>query len=281
MSQFTFPTTLPLGEVDYITFSHRKYQPNQKNIVTGGNITKNSAEPPASGNTIALYMPTSTPASNNAQGWTDSGNKFSGPIGLIRKAAGSALVNANNIDTSGSLGDMARQVVGDTTLGQVIFAGLAEVGGFVAGVSANQLMSISKGQINNPNVEMMYDGPKLRAFSFNFIFLPYNTSDTSSVNNIIKEFKIYSTPNLDGADKRMLGVPHLWNINYQGKAAPYMNKFKPCVLTNFVVQENGGDPYHSTFYDGAPTSTSIQLTFEETQIITREDHEESDGLRGF
>ncbi len=281
MSQFTFPTTLPLGEVDYITFSHRKYQPNQKNIVTGGNITKNSAEPPASGNTIALYMPTSTPASNNAQGWSDSGQKFSGPIGLIRKAAGSALVNANKIDTSGSLGDMARQAVGDSTAGQVLFAGLAEVGGVVAGVTANQLMSISKGQINNPNVEMMYDGPKLRAFSFNFIFIPYNTSDTSSVNNIIKEFKLYSTPNLDGEDKRMLGVPHLWNINYQGKAAPYMNKFKPCVLTNFVVQENGGDPYHSTFYDGAPTSTSIQLRFEETQIITREDHEESDGLRGF
>ncbi len=281
MSQFTFPTTLPLGEVDYITFSHRKYQPNQKNLVTGGNISKNSAEPPASGNTIALYMPTSTPASNNAQGWTDSGQKFSGPIGLIRKAAGSALVNANKIDTSGSLGDMARQAVGDSTVGQVLFAGLAEVGGVVAGVTANQLMSISKGQINNPNVEMMYDGPKLRAFSFNFIFIPYNTSDTSSVNNIIKEFKLYSTPNLDGEDKRMLGVPHLWNINYQGKAAPYMNKFKPCVLTNFVVQENGGDPYHSTFYDGAPTSTSIQLRFEETQIITREDHEESDGLRGF
>ena len=281
MSQFTFPTTLPLGEVDYITFSHRKYQPNQKNLVTGGNISKNSAEPPASGNTIALYMPTSTPASNNAQGWTDSGQKFSGPIGLIRKAAGSAFVNANNIDTSGSLGDIARQAVGDSTVGQVLFAGLAEVGGVVAGVTANQLMSISKGQINNPNVEMMYDGPKLRAFSFNFIFLPYNTSDTSSVNNIIKEFKLYSTPNLDGEDKRMLGVPHLWNINYQGKAAPYMNKFKPCVLTNFVVQENGGDPYHSTFYDGAPTSTSIQLRFEETQIITREDHEESDGLRGF
>lgn len=281
MSQFTFPTTLPLGEVDYITFSHRKYQPNQKNLVTGGNISKSSAEPPASGNTIALYMPTSTPASNNAQGWTDSGQKFSGPIGLIRKAAGSAFVNANEIETSGGLRDIVGQAVGESTVGQVIFAGASVVGGAIAGVEANQLMSISKGQINNPNVEMMYDGPKLRAFSFNFIFLPYNTSDTSSVNNIIKEFKLYSTPNLDGADKRMLGVPHLWNINYKGKAAPYMNKFKPCVLTNFVVQENGGDPYHSTFYDGAPTSTSIQLRFEETQIITREDHEESDGLRGF
>ena len=281
MSQFTFPTTLPLGEVDYITFSHRKYQPNQKNIVTGGNITKNSAEPPASGNTIALYMPTSTPASNNAQGWTDSGNKFSGPIGLIKKALGSAALNIDKVNLSGSAGDVATQLVGDSTMGQVGFQFATELVSGLAGVEPNQLMSISKGQINNPNVEMMYDGPKLRAFSFNFIFLPYNTSDTSSVNNIIKEFKLYSTPNLDGADKRMLGVPHLWNINYQGKAAPYMNKFKPCVLTNFVVQENGGDPYHSTFYDGAPTSTSIQLRFEETQIITREDHEESDGLRGF
>ena len=281
MSQFTFPTTLPLGEVDYITFSHRKYQPNQKNMVLGGNLTKSTAEPPASGNTIALYMPTSTPASNNAQGWTDSGQKFSGAFNLIRKAAGSAFVNANMIDTSGGIEDIARQVAGETTVGQLIFDVAAKVGGAAAGVSANQIMSISKGQINNPNVEMMYDGPKLRAFTFNFIFIPYNTSDTSSVNNIIKEFKLYSTPNLDGADKRMLGVPHLWNINYQGKAAPFMNKFKPCVLTNFVVQENGGDPYHSTFYDGAPTSTSIQLRFEETQIITREDHEESDGLRGF
>ena len=281
MSQFTFPTTLPLGEVDYITFSHRKYQPNQKNMVLGGNLTKSTAEPPASGNTIALYMPTSTPASNNAQGWSDSGQKFSGPIGLIRKSLGAAAMNIDKVSLEGSPGDIANRIIGETTLGQLGFAFLAEGAKFVSGVEANQIMSISKGQINNPNVEMMYDGPKLRAFSFNFIFIPYNTSDTSSVNNIIKEFKLYSTPNLDGADKRMLGVPHLWNINYKGKAAPFMNKFKPCVLTNLVVQENGGDPYHSTFYDGAPTSTSIQLRFEETQIITREDHEESDGLRGF
>ena len=281
MSQFTFPTTLPLGEVDYITFSHRKYQPNQKNMVLGGNLTKSTAEPPASGNTIALYMPTSTPASNNAQGWSDSGEKFSGPIGSIRKSLGAAAMNIDKVSLEGSPGDIANRIIGETTLGQLGFAFLAEGAKFVSGASVNQIMSISKGQINNPNVEMMYDGPKLRAFSFNFIFIPYNTSDTSSVNNIIKEFKLYSTPNLDGADKRMLGVPHLWNINYKGKAAPFMNKFKPCVLTNFVVQENGGDPYHSTFYDGAPTSTSIRLRFEETQIITREDHEESDGLRGF
>ena len=278
MSQFTFPTSLPMGEVDYITFSHRRYAPNDKDIVTGGS----AAEPPAAGNTIALYMPTSTPPSNNAQGWTDSGDKFGGPIGNMRKKAGAGALNLDKLDTSGGIGGVLKQLIGDVTLRQLGFQGYAEfVAAPIAGVTANQIMSISKGQINNPNVEMMYDGPKLRAFSFSFIFIPYNADDTAAINSIVKEFKAYSSPAITGEKRTMLEVPHLWNINYQGKAAPYMNRFKPCVMTNCVVQENGGDPYHSTFYDGAPTSTSVQLRFEETQIVMRGDHLDSQSLRGF
>ena len=65
----------------------------------------------------------------------------------------------------------------------------------IAGVSdPNQLLALSRGQIYNPNVELLYKGPKIRSFSFNYSFVPKSAQEAAAVNAIIKEFRTWSAP---------------------------------------------------------------------------------------
>ena len=80
----------------------------------------------------------------------------------------------------------------------------------------------------------------------------------------------------------MLEVPKLWSVKYmtEGGENDNMNKFKKCALLGVTVQANPNSNMHQTFSDGMPVVTSMQLSFQEVDIILREDHEEG-GNQGF
>ena len=47
----------------------------------------------------------------------------------------------------------------------------------MAGMNANQLMALQRGQIFNPNVELLYNGPRVRGFSISFTFVPKSENE--------------------------------------------------------------------------------------------------------
>ena len=265
------------GDADYILFSHHKYRSNN----TLRREAPTAGDPPSENNRISLFMPPTIPGVGQSQNYNGSGTKFAGPFGQIKKDLIEQTVGINK--PYGSFKELGDQYLNMGTAGDLATQVGAVAVGSLLGTTPNEALAFARGQVFNPNIEMLYDGPNLRAFEFTFVLVPFNQEDTNIINQIIKEFKMYSAPNLEG-NGSFMEIPHLWNIIYKtggGSTNKFLNRFKNCVLENLNVTENAGQSSYSTFKDGAPTQTEIALRFLETDIVTRKDHEDATTLRGF
>ena len=68
------------------------------------------------------------------------------------------------------------------------------VGIFGVNVTASQLLARANGEILNPNMELLFGGPTLRNFRFNYKFTPRNEKEAEQVKLIIRAFKRNMAP---------------------------------------------------------------------------------------
>ena len=257
----------------YVQFTPMQYRSNLR----GG---------PAAGDaeSVILYMPNSTPAMGNTQNWGEMA--FAGPAGRLKAGAVAAaadvaysssvsdirakltesLTNVKNSVGNGKMMDVGRQAA---------LSALARQ----AGMTAGQALALSQGKVYNPNVELLYTMPGMRAYDFSFSFVPKDEGETRMMNQIIKNFRKWSAPK--ETDGGMFEVPHVWQIEYMtgGRANENMNKFKPAACQSVTVQANPQMSMHVAHEDGAPIETVMSLSFREVDIITRKDHD--DGNQGY
>jgi hypothetical protein len=279
----TYPSELNAAMNDYVMFTAHEYRTNRS---IPGQINRGGGVGPSVGEPVLLYMPNSTPALSSAQTWGEV--KFAGPLGDITQQLAVQTTSAVNSLSAGkvSISDIKSQAKsafekiksqGGAAAGQL---GLKFLGG-IFGATPNQLQAMQSGRIYNPNVELLYEGPKMRAFSFDFNFIPKTQSETAVVNRIIKQFKSLSAPSK--LEASMLKVPCVWTVAYKNGSNdhPYMGEFKRCALVSVSVGHNPTSNTHTTFSDGMPVVTSMNLVFQEVDIILREDHENSKSLQGF
>ena len=107
------------------------------------------------------------------------------PVPRRAKATGKNVIN------------QLKSIVGGTDVGGAAKQlGVGMVAGF-AGVSANQLMALSKGKIFNPNVELLYDGPRF-VHSVCLSLWSLRVLTRLRINEIVKEFKVWSAPKENG-----------------------------------------------------------------------------------
>lgn len=268
-----YPAELNTSDVDYVIFTPHKYQTNS----TG-------AAGAATGSPVILYMPTSTPTVSNTNNW--GAKSFEGPLGAItRDLAGESAGIINDIgslDDVGSGIDSIKNKLGDRMSdvpGAAKQLGVKAVAG-VAQMEPNQLLALSRGEIYNPNVELLYRGPEVRGFNFSYTFVPKSAGEAAMVNSIIKHFKVHHSPE---AKDGMYVVPDVFTVKYmyKGQINPNMNEFKRAALTNIAVQANPGLPMHMSFDNGMPIVTQMSMSFTEVDVITRNDHNSSISSIGF
>ena len=246
--------------------------------------TKAAAPPASDAKSVILYMPNSTPPIGNTNNWNDSGVAFQGPFGGLKKQIGTQATNAivglsgggggggGNFDP-GKVGEELARTLESGIKGSPSIAG--QVGlqmlGQGMGTDANGLLAISRGQVYNNNVELLYQSPGMRVFSFSFEFVPKTPEEAEIVNQIILNFKMWSSP---AENSSMFEVPHVWQVSYKSGGAdnPNMNKFKKAALKNVTVQANPQTDMHVAHPGGVPVSTAMSLEFMEVDIITRQDH---------
>ena len=266
-----YPLTVAGGS-DTVSFSPQKYRANS---ASGG-----SAPADAGANAITLYMPNNTPNVGNPQGW--AGVNFEGPLGAVQRDTGKAITAAvmgldGQTSVSSIMQDVKSQFDVEENIGRSMPAvkqlGLQMLPKKLMGGTPNQMLAISKGQVYNPNVELIYSQPGFRNFVFNFDFIPKSRAEAQAVNQIILEFKKWSAPK--DLENGMFEVPYVWQVKYSSKN--YMNKFKPAACTNVSVVYNSNTDLHVSHRDGAPVQTSLSLAFMEVDIITRGDHEKAGG----
>ena len=272
MKLLRYPKELNTNDVDYVRFRPAKYTPNFKGTPPS---TNGEAE-------IILYMPTSTPDISNGNGWNQA--SFEGPFGELRRDLGMGVVDIVNQETpmaaAQSAIDKLKSAVEGDPIGRGVAVGkqvaLEAVGGAL-GSSANQLLALQRGEIYNPNIELIYQGPGLRSFNMSFTFFPKSKEEADTMNDIIFEFKKWSSPKKN--EGGMYEVPHVWEVVYMtgsGKNKS-MNRFKRAALSAVAVQANRESEMHVAYDEGVPVSTTIGLSFQEVDVITREDHEDVGG----
>jgi hypothetical protein len=128
------------------------------------------------------------------------------------------------------------------------------------------------GRIINPYYELLYGGPSFRTFNFNFKFTPQTAKDAKRVRDIIRTFRYHQAPEIDDTlDGRFLLYPSEFRISYlsYGEDNKFINKIGRCVLTGITTNYTGATAaaFHS---DGSPISYTLDLTFKELEIVTKE-----------
>jgi len=252
-ARLTYPKSLRSEDLDFVDFGWMEYAPNN----VPNNKGKTLSDNPVLGS-IRLYMPESTPAMQIGNSWNTPGADLSGPYGKLKLelAARKASVKEAGEALKNNLPDAAETQLGDAIIGRATGVG-----------NASQRAAINRGEVYNPNLELLYDAPTLREFDFQFNFTPRDPEEASEIRRIIRLFKVLSSPAETG--NSMFKVPYIWKVRYRHEKM--MGKFQPAACLAVNHQANPSSSYHSTFKDFMPTQYSLGLSFKEVDIITRDD----------
>ena len=159
----------------------------------------------------------------------------------------------------------------------------AAVKAYFAGqaVGVNNLNARSEGQVINPNLELLFSGPNLRVFNFNFTLTPRDPEEARTVRSIIRAMKRNMTPQRS-SEALFLKTPRIFQLEYiygEGNVPhPFMNKFKPCACTNFSVNYTPDGSYMT--YRGEPSMTSYQIamSFGEIEPIYADEYKNENNM---
>jgi hypothetical protein len=138
------------------------------------------------------------------------------------------------------------------------------------------LLSRATGSVINPNLELLFNGPQLRSFSFTFRMSPRSEKEATIVKNIIRFFKQGMSVKTTSSNV-FLKSPNVFDIKYKtaDRNHPSINRIKTCALIGCDVDYTPDGTY-MTFNDGARTMTSygMSLRFSELDPIYDKDYNE-------
>ena len=181
------------------------------------------------------------------------------------------------VGTDSSIMDAAAQF----TTAKATSAALGALGG---NVSTAQLLARQTGNIFNPNMELLFNGPTLRSFNFSFKMTPRSPSEAEECKNIIRSFKLNMAPKTKntgsiGGTGVFLKTPNVFELRYKkgGGEHPFLHKFRQCFLTNISVNYTGEGVY-TTYDDATPVSMNLDLTFKELEPIYDVDYDDAGGV---
>ncbi len=222
---------------------------------------------------------------NNAVDWgSDTLSPIQAAAGQIAAGAIGAIANASNMEQAGSA---VAELTGNLTGGAQQLINTPGVSNWIktyfAGKAVNANLLGRAGIAINPNLEVLFNGPLLRTFTYNFRFTPRDKEEARIVRKIIKVFK--KTMAVKRRDKVFLGVPAVYKIQYIFNTGfrdhPFLNKIKPCALSNFNVSY-APDGSYMTYEDGSMTSYNVQMKFDELEPVYNDDiNDVDDPTTGF
>ena len=151
----------------------------------------------------------------------------------------------------------------------------------VKNLTGVNVLGRTQGAVINSNIELLFSGPELRTFTFNFKLSPRSDTEAKEIQKIIRTLKQGMSAK-KAADFLFIKSPHTFFLGYYKGAElqPFMNKFKECALTSMSVQYAPDGPF-ATFTDGSMTSYGMTLTFQELEPVFDNDYGEDYKNIGF
>lgn len=301
---------------DYLQIGQYHYKPPKsdqlfspdgtKKILTSG-LQKTSALAEFLG-IVKLPMPNSVTDSNNVSWGDDNMNNLS--------AAATADV-VQNLDTylgataagglvGAILGGNAQQGAALGAQGALLYKLLGSAGSQSAqallktagaskvlsmagfSVSPESILARGFGVVPNSNLELLFNSPTLREFTFQYRMSPRSKEEATDINKIIRFFKQgmaakkqdkrsgnqeYGTA---GAASYFLGTPNVFQLQYKttgGNPIKGVNRIKTCALVGFSMNYTA-DGTWAAYDDGQPVSVIMNMSFKELEPIYDTDYQE-------
>ena len=289
-----YPLTTFTDKTDYLKIAIVDYIPigknsNNKSLVGSPQSRKNRGKNLKE--VILLPMPSNI-SDNNAAKYGDSS------LNSIIGAAGSGIIRI--METGDTKGDFVQKIKNaitevENTASNVTTAagGISGIQGFATrklasaaigtiggNITPDQLLARTNGEILNPNLELLFNGPTLRTFRFQFKMVPRSEDEGKKIKEIIRAFKQYMAPRVEGAsiENTFLKTPSVFELTYKqgSEDHSYLHRFKQCFLESISVNYTGAGVY-STYDDGTPVAMIMDLSFKEIEPVYDIDQKEEGG----
>ena len=283
-----YPYTLIAETTDYLQIDVIKYKPIGKPLVNapGGRRNQGPQQGKSKIKTILLPIPSNISDSNSTKYGDSSLNSIgAAAVGGILDVMGSGKEFTKGMK-EGSEDAITKSV---QTLKKIADSsgGIGGVQGFVTrslaskaaglvgvNVTADQLLARTTGEILNPNMELLFNGPSLRSFRFSFKMTPRNRDEAIEIKNIIRCFKTHMAPKVSSGpgstttNTTFLSTPNVFELRYRQGATEhsFLNKFKQCFMESINVSYTADGTY-ATYDDGTPVSMVMTLSFKEIEPV--------------
>jgi len=273
-----FPKDLGSSTMDVIQFEMLEFSPRKitNKGALGGVDRRTPTKDRKSIGKVILPIPAGIQDQNQA-GWGD------GRMTPIQAAGINVAMTAFNNSLEKAVGDAADKL---TTIGNNIGGIQQGIKGYFAaaavGLSLDQVLARTQGQIVNPNLELLFQGPTLRPFNFTFKMSAREREESEMILKIIRFFKQGMAPQRTESNL-FVKAPHTFQLQYRHRGSEehkFLNKFKECALIGMRVNYTPENNY-ATFEDGAMVSYEMQMQFKELDPVYNEDYGPTDDSIGF
>ena len=154
---------------------------------------------------------------------------------------------------------------------------LLSMAGFA--VSPESILARGGGIVPNSNLELLFNSPTLREFSFQYRMSPRGKEEAREINNIIRFFKqgmaAKKTDGKSGAAAYFLGTPDVFQLSYRttnDSLIKGVNRIKTCALTGFAMNY-AADGNWAAYDEGQPVSVIMNMSFKELEPIYDTDYQ--------
>ena len=265
---YVFPKSLRKGGKDgqdFLKFDMMKYEPRDFSKESFSFTERSTDIDKRSIGSVILPIPGGIQDGQSVQ-WGESNMS---PLDMAKANIAMTTVSKGLGAGVGAAGDAANTLAG--AFGDNKEALAAVIAGMAAG--AGNMLTRTTGAIVNPNMELLFGGPQLRTFSFQFLLAPRTKKEAMEVIQIIRFFKQGMAP-IRTKSMLFMKSPHTFKLSYRnskGDQHKYLNKFKECGMASFGVNYAPNGNY-STFEDGVMTAYQISMTCRELNPIYNDDY---------
>ena len=195
-----------------------------------------------------------------------------GKLGLDQESQ-AELENAKSIIGAGDKTSKLKDI-GGAFAGQFYASAVARATG--QSVTTDQLLARASGRVLNPNAEMLFGGPVLRDFNFDFTMISRSPEEGKEIRKIIKFFKEGMAPKFNNST--FLTTPDIFilkykrNEGYDRGVINTVNRFSPGGLAlRTIAVDYAPNGYWSAYQDSQPIAIKMSLNFAELRPIYQED----------
>ena len=175
-----------------------------------------------------------------------------------------------NPDRTSGFGDVKNAIVAAT-------AAEASVRATGQTITQDELLARAQGRVLNPNAELLFQGPVLRDFNFDFLMIARSRQEGAQIRSIIRWFKLGMAPQFNNST--FLNTPDIFTLEYkrgQGSMDQLntVNRFSPGGLAlRTIAVDYAPNGYWSAYQDSQPVALKMSLNFAELRPIYKSDHE--------